>query len=77
MRYAQRECCDTHSREPHRSVCLRDEAMCGAKTGFESRSAGQRKVDSLDIATGLHWRVYRCPYCGLWHLTSQMVGGSE
>lgn len=43
--------------------------MC-EKVSFRGRAAAQRAARKL-TRTGDFWRVYACPICGGWHLTTQ------
>ena len=49
---------------------------CQEKTrhgnAFRSRKACRRKCDYIRQANGLFLKPYRCPSCGLWHMTTDI-----
>lgn len=69
-----RTCCSTHGQEPHASTCGRHPAMCGDKAAFERGAAAKLRAKGYSAANAdgsSTWRAYECPWCGLFHLTSQ------
>jgi hypothetical protein len=46
-------------------------AMCGDKVGFERRTEAEARAGRISGKTDLEMRVYRCPFCELFHLTTQ------
>jgi len=71
MAFVLRLCCSTQGREPHASGCNRHPRMCGDKAGFERPSEAESQSRDLAATTGAAWRAYCCPWCGLFHLTTQ------
>jgi hypothetical protein len=67
-----RLCCGTSSREQHQRTCQRDPVACGDKHVFDSRAEAIRHVAVLIAKTDHGWRTYRCPSCGLFHLTRRL-----
>lgn len=65
-----RLCCETNPREAHLPTCHRHPLMCGDKTGFEERRNADQAAERIASKTGGPRRVYRCPDCDLWHLTT-------
>jgi hypothetical protein len=72
---ALRVCCWTPSRRRHAANCRRDPVMCGVKTGFETATNAESHALELVSITAIPWRVYHCPWCGLYHLTSKGADG--
>jgi len=45
-------------------------AMCTSKRRYCGRRAAGKAAMRASERTGKAHRIYRCPYCELWHLTS-------
>lgn len=69
--YTLRACCSTPARLPHAPGCQRHPRMCGNKAAFERPSEAAQQSRDLEGKTGVAFRVYRCPWCCLLHLTTQ------
>ncbi len=67
-----RLCCRTQSREPHARECQRHPITCGDKVAFDSRGDARSHAITMAGRTDLWWRAYSCPWCGLFHLTTQV-----
>lgn len=46
---------------------------CGRKNRYPSEGVAQTRAIAYEVLRGQELRVYRCPYCGGWHLTSHGV----
>jgi hypothetical protein len=46
-------------------------AMCGDKVGFERRTDAIKRALAITNKIDAAMRVYRCPFCELFHLTAQ------
>ena len=45
------------------------EKMCLWKRRYDSKAVARAFAEEIGTRRGLTLRVYRCPYCQLWHLT--------
>jgi hypothetical protein len=45
--------------------------MCGVKAVFDFNREASAHAVQLALETGWIWRAYRCPWCELFHLTTQ------
>jgi hypothetical protein len=47
--------------------------ICVTKTQFYSESTAQFRADDINFDHGYEkFRVYKCPYCNFYHLTSKI-----
>jgi hypothetical protein len=44
---------------------------CAEKLVFETRQSAQTAATVAAHQRGIQLKVYRCKYCGLWHLASR------
>jgi hypothetical protein len=72
--FTARECCRTHSAERHAGTCRRDPVMCGVKAAFDYEREAIKHAGEIAAETRAPWRAYRCPWCGLYHLTTTQAG---
>ena len=49
---------------------------CVGKTAFHTRQAARKRARELRRETGRRYRVYRCPLCSRWHLTTKPWKGA-
>lgn len=45
--------------------------MCGRKAGYQNARAAHQAANVYEERRGEPLRVYRCPFCTRWHLTSK------
>lgn len=72
--FRSRACCGTLSREPHAPGCDRHPLMCGDKATFDRAGEAKQQARQHAIAVtdgSTTWRAYECPFCELYHLTTQ------
>lgn len=48
--------------------------MCNSKTSFRKHQQAQNSADSIYRHGGPRMRVYKCPNCNSYHLTSKRLG---
>ncbi|RBP98948.1 hypothetical protein [Bifidobacterium xylocopae] len=46
-----------------------------SKIMYKSRTVAEQAADQSYVERGVELWVYRCEYCGCWHLTSHEPGG--
>ena len=46
--------------------------MCGKKKSYSKRRAETERLHLIKIGLATYLRVYRCPRCPYYHLTSQL-----
>lgn len=55
-----------------------DEASkCAGKRGYPTRGHAECVAARCELKRNVVLRTYRCPYCGLWHLTHKAGDSSE
>jgi hypothetical protein len=47
------------------------ELPCHEKLAFDTQKQAQAAATVAAYQRGIQLKVYRCRYCGLWHLSSQ------
>ncbi len=47
------------------------QSQCGKKNRYESEEEARAMADQQARATGKELRVYECPWCRGWHLSSR------
>lgn len=47
--------------------------MCLSKRTYFSVAEAERTIQYREVASGKALRWYTCPYCGLYHITSQRM----
>jgi len=67
-------------REASRRESVREEygdVPCVKKHGYTAQWSAERAAERCETKRGVRLRTYRCPYCGMWHLTSKVGDKSE
>ena len=57
-------------RKKYKEFIKREEEKCDKKRVFLSRAGAKEASKKYKLKYGTSFKVYRCPYCGLYHLTT-------
>lgn len=50
---------------------------CADKMAFDTKSEAQTEANVLRWRRGTKLKVYKCRYCGLWHLSTHSTGSGS
>ena len=57
-------------RKKYKEFIKREEEKCEKKKAFLSRIGAKEASKKYKLKFGLSFKVYKCPYCSLYHLTT-------